>query len=96
MLGANARLPCLLTEHFFHLVQLLSRDLSAYVIALDLYNNTIRVFDTIRDCATTKCPSIPVADFEGKTTRHHMEVTFGARGSIDCEHAPCDSRAGPR
>lgn len=39
----------------------------------------------LNDCAETKCPSIPLEEFEGKTTRHRLEVRFGRRGFVDCE-----------
>ena len=73
------------TEHFFHIMQLLSRDISGFLIALSIYKETVRIFDSVNDCEETKCPSLPLADFEGRTTRHHLEARFGPLGSVNCQ-----------
>ncbi|ORY75694.1 hypothetical protein BCR35DRAFT_333076 [Leucosporidium creatinivorum] len=72
------------SDHFFHLMQLFSRDAATFLIGLDLFNGAVRIFDTMEHPKTIACPSIPLAEFEGKTTKHHMEVTFGSNGTIDC------------
>lgn len=35
-------------SHWFHLSQLLSRSTGGYTVALDLFQNTVRIFDTTR------------------------------------------------
>ncbi|ORY69314.1 hypothetical protein BCR35DRAFT_326423 [Leucosporidium creatinivorum] len=70
------------SDHFFHLSQLLSRDIGGYVVALDLLQGRVTIRDTIRPNCGGTCPSIPQASFWGRTTYHRMTVTFGAQGSL--------------
>jgi hypothetical protein len=77
--------PQLSQSHWFHLSQLFSRETSGYTIALDLFQNTVRIFDTTRSSCGGTCPSVPANSFWGRTTYHRMTVTFGAQGTLRCE-----------
>ncbi|ORY69315.1 hypothetical protein BCR35DRAFT_345537 [Leucosporidium creatinivorum] len=76
--------------HWFHLSQLLSRETGGYIVSLDLFKDTVRIFDTVRTLLTSvlspscggTCPSVPATSFWGRTTYHRMTVTFGAQGSL--------------
>ncbi|GAA6039062.1 hypothetical protein JCM8097_000178 [Rhodosporidiobolus ruineniae] len=70
-------------DHFFHLSQLLSREFSNPVYALDLYESTVAIedlYDTSR-CSSGICKSISQESFWGRTTYHSVTVTFGDYGS---------------
>ncbi|GAA6039060.1 hypothetical protein JCM8097_000177 [Rhodosporidiobolus ruineniae] len=72
------------SNHFFHLVQLLSRDRGGPLVTLDLQNNGIclnNVFDPSR-CPKSGCPCIAQKRFLGRTTAHEMKVKFGEKGSF--------------
>lgn len=72
------------SNHFFHIMQLLSRGGGAGpVITLDASNGQIVVRDYKRDCTTTGCPSIPLSSFTDRTTAHFVTVTYGPNGRFD-------------
>lgn len=71
-------------DHFFHLSQLLSRDIGGYVIALDLREGRVRILDTIRPTCGGTCPSVAANAFWGRTTYHRMTVTYGEGGRLRC------------
>ncbi|KAE9390383.1 hypothetical protein BT96DRAFT_967793 [Gymnopus androsaceus JB14] len=68
------------SDHFFHLMQLLTRGGSGGpVITLDAIAGNISItdLDPSRDCKNPACPSTGLDEFEGKTTVHSVEVTYG-------------------
>ncbi|KAJ3930891.1 MAG: hypothetical protein NXY57DRAFT_272370 [Lentinula lateritia] len=65
------------TTHFFHLMQLFSRDDGGPILTLDAINGVIAIKDNYRDCSKTGCPSIPLSTFTDKTTIHTVAVTYG-------------------
>ncbi|GLB42832.1 hypothetical protein LshimejAT787_1202810 [Lyophyllum shimeji] len=73
------------SNHFFHLMQLLTRGggRAGPVISLDASNGKIVIRDYKRDCASTKCPSIPLSSFTDRTTLHSVTVTYGPNGHFD-------------
>ncbi|KAK7062609.1 hypothetical protein VNI00_000097 [Paramarasmius palmivorus] len=52
------------------------------VVTLDAVKGQIAIKDEVRDCAQTKCPSIPLSDFTDRTTVHFVTVTYGSQGSL--------------
>ncbi|KAJ3717062.1 hypothetical protein C8R42DRAFT_588070 [Lentinula raphanica] len=70
------------SNHFFHLMQLFSRDDGGPIITLDAINGAIAIKDNYRDCSQTGCPSISLSAFTGKTTIHDVTVKYGSSGSI--------------
>lgn len=73
------------STHFFHIVQLFSRTLGGFVIALGLQNGRLVISDNVRPNCGGICPSIPLTEVWGKTLYHRMLVTWGPQGSIECE-----------
>ncbi|KAF8063468.1 hypothetical protein FPV67DRAFT_245859 [Lyophyllum atratum] len=71
------------SSHFFHLMQLFSRGDGSPIITLDAADGQIVVRDFKRDCTTTGCPSIPLANFTDRTTVHFVTVTYGPTGRFD-------------
>ncbi|BGP12623.1 hypothetical protein JCM10213_008760 [Rhodosporidiobolus nylandii] len=68
--------------NFFHMFQLLSRDLGGYVIALDLISGSVVIRESVPSRCGAACPSIPQSAFLGITTSHDLSVTYGDGGSI--------------
>ncbi|KAJ3890758.1 hypothetical protein GG344DRAFT_77567 [Lentinula edodes] len=66
------------STHFFHLMQLFSRDDGGPILTLDAINGVIAIKDNYRDCSKTGCPSIPLSTFTDKTTIHTVAVTYGS------------------
>ncbi|KAJ3986592.1 hypothetical protein F5890DRAFT_1552171 [Lentinula detonsa] len=66
------------STHFFHLMQLFSRDDGGPILTLDAINGVIAIKDNYRDCSKTGCPSIPLSAFTDKTTIHDVTVTYGS------------------
>ncbi|GAA6039058.1 hypothetical protein JCM8097_000176 [Rhodosporidiobolus ruineniae] len=70
-------------SQFTHLMQLLSRDMGGFVIALDTLNGRVRIVESVPSrCPAAGCPSVPNSAFRGITTMHDMAVRFGTGGSI--------------
>ncbi|KAJ4482230.1 hypothetical protein J3R30DRAFT_3699647 [Lentinula aciculospora] len=71
------------SSHFFHLMQLFSRDDDGPILTLDAINGVIAIKDNYRDCSKTGCPSISLSAFTNKTTIHDVTVTYGpTKGSF--------------
>ncbi|KAJ3810166.1 hypothetical protein EV368DRAFT_80721 [Lentinula lateritia] len=70
------------STHFFHLMQLFSRDDGGPILTLDAINGVIAIKDNYRDCSKTGCPSIPLNTFTDKTTIHTIAVTYGPSNGI--------------
>ncbi|KAK7048156.1 hypothetical protein R3P38DRAFT_2867716 [Favolaschia claudopus] len=71
------------TNHFFHLMQILTRGGSVGpVITLDAVAGKVSIQDIVRGCPSNGCPSIPLKSFTDKTTIHSMTVKYGPQGSV--------------
>ncbi|KAK7458704.1 hypothetical protein VKT23_009704 [Stygiomarasmius scandens] len=74
------------TKNFFHLMQLLNRKAQGIaktgpVITLDARSDQVQINDVfMQGCSGSDCPSIPLADFEDRTTLHRAMVTYGENG----------------
>lgn len=76
-----------LTRNSHRPLELLRRDFcGGPVVALSYKNGQAIITDVVRpDCGDLLggCPSIPVAQFFGKTVRHSLTVTYGLLGAFD-------------
>ncbi|KAJ7429076.1 hypothetical protein FB451DRAFT_759448 [Mycena latifolia] len=80
------------TNHFFHLMQLLTRGGDGGpVVTLSAVANKVSIDDNVRGCSAG-CPSIALDDFTDRTTTHSMTVTFGPSGSL--KYTMKDSKTG--
>ena len=68
------------STHFFHLMQVFSRDDNGPIVTLDALSGKITVKDYIRTSASV--PSIALSDYTDYTTVHTIQGTYGSNGTL--------------
>jgi hypothetical protein len=71
------------TSHFFHLMQVFDQTADGPVLTLDAVNNQMTFTDFVGDKCNGNCPAVALNSYNGRTTFHSMQITFGANGKFD-------------
>ena len=53
------------------------------VFTLDAANNQITFSDFVGDLCGFDCPAVPLYTYEGRTTLHSLNITFGPTGTLN-------------
>jgi hypothetical protein len=71
------------SANFFHLMQVFDQVTNSPILTLDAENNRLSFTDLVGDKCRDSCPAVALNSYNGRTTHHPLQITFGSKGKFD-------------
>ena len=71
------------STHFFHLMQVFDMTADGPILTLDAVKNQLTFTDFDGDKCNEDCPAVALDEYNGRTTMHSLQITFGSSGKFD-------------
>jgi len=71
------------STHFFHLMQVFDEVQDGPILTLDAVSNQMSFTDFVGDKCADDCPAVALDSYNGRTTLHSLQITFGPNGQFD-------------